>query len=208
MKLEIYLFVDPLSRRCYQHERAINELSKELNENISVHFVPLVNIKVLNQEHEITSGESLQELIFNTVLDYKAASFQGQKRGRNFLLTLQEKLFEESRSYCSELVEEVAEACHLDSEMFLDDRRSELARQTFRSDQQTANEMNVSEPSAVVFNNELGSEGVLIKDFDHDSLFKYCQSSIQESRRHFASLSAHSGCQIFNYPESNQLSQK
>ena len=50
------------------------------------------------------SGDALQlrnkvsQILYNAVLDYKAALFQGRKRGHNFLLNVQRQLYVEHKN--------------------------------------------------------------------------------------------------------------
>ncbi|GAY74048.1 putative uncharacterized protein [Lentilactobacillus kosonis] len=97
-------------------------------------------------------------------------------------MSLQEQLFVNQEKYCSELVKRTAEGQKLDLEMFNEDRNSTLVTETYHSDQVAAVNMNVTEPaSAVLFNTRLDDCGVVIRDFDYDSLLKYCQDSIKSA---------------------------
>lgn len=90
MVLEIYLFVDPLNRHCYDAEKTIERISQKLNKQISVRFVSMLNIQILR---DFSLNQKLSHLDHNlpydTILDFKAASFQGKKFGRHFLMDLQ-----------------------------------------------------------------------------------------------------------------------
>ena len=104
-------------------------------------------------------------------MDYKAALFQGRKRGRSFLLSLQQQLVNQNSNYTQNLGAQVAEKVHLDLEMFNEDRRSSLALKSFHDDQKMANEMGIEAPSsAVVFDTRNDDDGILINDFDYYTL--------------------------------------
>ncbi|AQW20590.1 dithiol-disulfide isomerase [Lentilactobacillus curieae] len=207
MILEIYLFVDPLNEHCYEAEKAVDQVSQKLNKQISVHFIPLLNIAVLNDNDNELKQRFGRTVPYDIILNYKAASFQGQRFGRRFLMNLQRRLLTENENYCSSLIHEIAEESGLDLEMFNEDCQSELAVQTYHSDQRTAAEMNVDEPaSAVLFNTEVDDSGILIRNFDYYSLLSFCQNSI-DSSDHFKELATEEEPEqkIVQYPDLHSL---
>lgn len=205
MVLEIYLFVDPLNRHCYDAEKTIERISQKLNKQISVRFVSMLNIQILR---DFSLNQKLSHLDHNlpydTILDFKAASFQGKKFGRHFLMDLQKELLVNEEPYTDELVYKLAEPNGLDLDMFKEDRRSQLAEKMFRSDQRVAHEMNVQTPlTTVLFNSAVDKSGILIKDFDYNSLFGFCAKSIS-SAEHFERISQKSAHpSTIPYPKSN-----
>lgn len=203
MVLEIYLFIDPLNRHCYDAEKTIDKISSKLKTSVSVRFVSMLNIKILNDvaaHREITNFN--HELPFNMVLDSKAASFQGKRFGRHFLMDLQRELLINAEDYSDDLVLGLAEQNGLDCDMFREDRRSQLAKKMFHTDQQMAHEMSVKDPStAVLFNSAVDNSGILIKDYDYQSLFSFCDRSIH-SAKHFEALTRQEKAnpRIIKYP--------
>ncbi|KRL20422.1 DsbA family protein [Lentilactobacillus kisonensis] len=187
--LEIYLFIDPLNRHCYDAEKVINKLSQKLKSNVSVRFLTMLNIRVVNDLATCTPEKAVDhELPFKVILDSKAASFQGKRFGRNFLMDLQHEILDNAEDYCDDLVLELAEKNGLDCDMFREDRRSNLAKKMFRADQRVANEMSVKTPaSTVLFNSAVDGNGLLIKDYDYNSLYNFCSRSIS-SAKHFEEL--------------------
>ncbi|EEI24082.1 DsbA family protein [Lentilactobacillus hilgardii] len=206
MVLEIYLFIDPLNRHCYDAEKTIDNISRKLNTKVSVRFISMLNIKILNQMAAKAGDQFDRKLPYNIVLDSKAASFQGKKLGRHFLMDLQRELLLNDRNYNDELVYGLAENNGLDCRMFEEDRRSSLAENMFKCDQRMVHEMSVDEPAtAVLFNSAVDNNGVLINDFDYNSMFKFCAQSIK-SVHHFEELikqhQNNQGATIL-YPQSN-----
>lgn len=206
MVLEIYLFIDPLNRHCYDAEKTIDNISKKLSNKVSVRFISMLNIKILNQMAARANGNFDHTLPYNIVLDSKAASFQGKKLGRRFLMDLQHEMLVNHQTYNNQLVYKLAENNGLDCEMFKENRRSELAENMFRCDQRMVHEMSVSDPAtAVLFNSAVDNNGVLIKDFDYNSLFSFCARSLK-SVTHFEELvrqhQNRQGATIL-YPQSN-----
>lgn len=187
--LEIYLFIDPLNRHCYNAEKMIDKISQKLKSKVSVRFLTMLNIKILNDLKSTNPASTFDhDLPFKMILDTKAASFQGKRYGREFLMDLQHEILDHNEDYRDELVFELAEKNGLDCDMFREDRRSELAKKCFRSDQRVANEMSVKVPaSTVLFNSAVDSNGLLIKDYDFNSLYRFCSRSL-DSAKHFEEL--------------------
>lgn len=55
-------------------------------------------------KNENVTINKVQKLYYRIILDYKAALFQGMKRGRNFLMYLQEELLFNNKQYSEELI--------------------------------------------------------------------------------------------------------
>ena len=205
MVLEIYLFVDPLNRHCYDAEKTIERISQKLNKQISVRFVTMLNIKIL---HDFTKNKQLSHLDpnlpYDTILDFKAASFQGKKFGRRFLMDLQKELLVNEEPYTDDLVYKLAERNGLDVDMFKEDRRSDLAEKMFHCDQRVVHEMEIDDPSTtVLFNSDVDDCGIRVKDFDYNSLFGFCAKSLG-SAAHFEEASRQPDKPItVQYPKSN-----
>ncbi len=167
--LEAYLFVDPLCRRCLQSEKVLLKLSKKIGNYFSYQLIPMLNLKILNQ----TDYDC--RLRYNLVLDYKAALFQGQKKGRSFLMMIQDEIITGHHRYNNQMVIMTAENVGLDLDMFRDDRRSKLAKDAFKHDQQLINKMKIKKPaSAVVFNYNDYNCGLLFNNINSSNLFSIC----------------------------------
>lgn len=149
--LELYLFINPLGNKCYEAEAQMLQLQEAFSEKIKYKFIPLINMHTINQTTTCPAKIECQSKdIYQAALDFKAACFQGNKRGRNFLMNLQRSIFIDKRSYSTELVKEIAALSNLDWEMFNEDRHSKLAMKSIKNDQILACEMNVSTPPTVI----------------------------------------------------------
>ncbi|KRM12577.1 dithiol-disulfide isomerase [Paucilactobacillus suebicus DSM 5007 = KCTC 3549] len=190
--------MNPLGTHCMRCEDDVLKLENELDGQIAYQFVPLLNMQTINNTleshklnlHDLTVRNNVSDTIFQIIMDYKAALFQGRKRGRSFLVNLQRLLVRNKLDYSRELGEEVAQEVKLDLEMFGEDRRSKLALQSFHDDQKMANEMGVHQPSsAVVFDTRNDSNGLLINNFDYYTLLDLYQKhglNISDSVQSFA----------------------
>ncbi|KRN28440.1 dithiol-disulfide isomerase [Lactobacillus selangorensis] len=181
--LEIFLFIDPIGRRCLDAERTLLKIVSESDEKIHYRFMPTLNLKVVNNDmigrsmdiHDLEQHNRTFQLMYRAILDIKAASFQGNKKGRQYLMALQEALTEQGKTYNDALVKELAKQVKLDRDMFLEDRQSDLAKQAFEKDQQLSCEMKITQaPSAVVFNyaKPASEYGLLVENCDSYPLMR------------------------------------
>ncbi|OTA83981.1 DsbA family protein [Limosilactobacillus reuteri] len=183
--LELHLFVNPLGMRCLRCEKDVLKIDRDLNTKISYQFVPLFNMKTIDNTlkyyhlnpHDLAIRQQVSKNLNQVILDYKAALFQGRKRGRHYLLQLQSALINQGLDYNDELINKIAHDSHLDLEMFFEDRQSQLAKQAFHQDQKIASDLGVSETAtAVVFNTEDSDYGLMIPNFDYNTLINAFKS--------------------------------
>lgn len=183
--LELHLFVNPLGMRCLRCEKDVLKIDRDLNTKISYQFVPLFNMKTIDNTlkyyhlnpHDLAIRQQVSKTLNQVILDYKAALFQGRKRGRHYLLQLQSALIKQGLDYNDELINKIAHDSHLDLEMFFEDRQSQLAKQAFHQDQKIASDLGVSETAtAVVFNTEDSDYGLMIPNFDYNTLINAFKS--------------------------------
>lgn len=180
--LEVYLFVNPLGIRCMQSERNIMRLADHLNSKVSFQFVPLLNQQIVEQaltsKHpSLAERNACFKTYYQAILAYKAALFQGRRKGRHFLLKLQTAIVHQQHPFSSELTLELAKACHLDLEMFQEDWASDLAKQAFQTDQKLAAEMKIQQDSsAVIFNCDVSQYGLLLNDVTYEALCDVCEN--------------------------------
>ncbi|WP_125704085.1 DsbA family protein [Lacticaseibacillus daqingensis] len=160
--LELFLFVNPISRRCRQAEAAVYRLVSELQSKITVHFIPVVNFQVIDQymqdaalDHQnLATRNQLFETAYQLSLDYKAAQFQGNKKARALLMAEQEMLDTTPHHYDAGFAARCLTALGLDREAFNADRAREAMHRCLTSDQGIAHEMGVTAvPSAVLIDN-------------------------------------------------------
>lgn len=179
--LEIHLFVNPLGSRCYRCENDVLRVDQELNTKVRYRFIPLFNMRTIQQTMQLyhlnpcstSDRQKVVNVLNHLIMDYMAASFQGRKRGRQFLLLMQDELICHQQDYSLALAKKVAQQAHLDLEMFLEDRQSDLAKRAHRQDQKIAAELGVTDTAtAVVFDSDNDQDGVLITNFDYQTLLQ------------------------------------
>ncbi|MFC4772250.1 DsbA family protein [Enterococcus hermanniensis] len=159
--IEIYLFVNPIGKRCLSIERRMIELIKAYDLKIQLRLIPIMNLNTISEfmnrigasEKDIKLRNDLSQEIHSAALDVKAAQLQGKKRGRDFLVELQEAVGQQKQKYSKKLALQLFTKIGGDVEMFLEDRHSAFVKEAFLADQQIANEMQItSHPSAVIYN--------------------------------------------------------
>lgn len=184
-------------------EHDVLKLDGKLDGNVSYQFIPLLNLQTITatlesyglNPHDLVLRNNASDTLFQIIMDYKAALFQGRKKGRSFLLQMQQHLVCEQNEYSAKLSIQIAKTVKLDTDMFVEDRSSKLAHQAFIADQKMANDMGVTKPSsAVVFDAERSDYGILIDNFDYQTLADICTHKTQElqkSAQEFADFYLH-----------------
>lgn len=174
--IEIYLFVNPIGKKCLSIERRIIDLIKTYDMKIQLRLIPIMNLQTISEfmtrlgasEKDIHLRTALSQEIHSAALDVKAAHLQGKKRGRDFLIELQKAVGEQKQPYSKKLAIQLFTKVGGDLEMFLEDRHSDFVQEAFLTDQQIAHEMKItSHPSTVIYNYSEGCHsGILIEGCD------------------------------------------
>ncbi|KRL03009.1 hypothetical protein FC81_GL000275 [Liquorilactobacillus capillatus DSM 19910] len=135
--------------------------------------IPLNDLRARNQ---------IFNNIYQASLDYKAASFQGKRCGRSYLLKLQKQIVDLGTDYSEDVAQATAQVSNLDCAMFNDDRHSSFTINSFKQDQQMAAEMNVHEhPTVVVYNLEGVDCGISFTGCDsYDLLKQLCTGQLND----------------------------
>lgn len=170
---EFYLFVNPLGMRCYHSEqeliRSINMINSKVDVNILTyhnheaiyHFLEQININHAN----LAQRNLYYNIVYKAAVAYKAASLQGKKLGRQFLIRLQELFNHNTEDFSEEMFSDIAKEIGLDLQIFLEDLNSDFVRQLFLKDQKIAREMQVQQtPALVIFQNQSEHDGILIRE--------------------------------------------
>lgn len=207
--IEIYLFINPIGSVCYEAEKQILELMAQENKKIQLRIIPLMNLKTIDDimkrknisACDIEYRNQLTKDIYGASLDFKAAQLQGKKRGREFLLKLQQAINIEGRTYSKELSKELfSQMSAGDLEMFLEDRESDFVKEAFISDQQVAREMGIKKhPSAVVYNYACDRDyGVLVEDCQTiDQIVELIQTTEEHGICHCEPKKAGNGAHLY-----------
>ncbi|MFL2117462.1 DsbA family protein [Marinilactibacillus psychrotolerans] len=156
--IELFLFINPLGTNSFDAEETVEAFSKEREEKVKISFIPLLNFnsvkkQLISEKNGLTSIENRNKMYtdsFNASLAFAAASMQGKKKARKFLMTLQKNIIENNNTFSKSLVLKSAQAAKLDIEMFEEDFNSDLVKTAFTKDQKLAQEMSVQDTLACV----------------------------------------------------------
>ncbi|MDO4903350.1 MAG: DsbA family protein [Limosilactobacillus sp.] len=195
---EIHLFVNPVGMRCYKCEQDVLRADENLDAKIDYQFVPIFSMQTIEDTLNIYGLDhrsmdvraSVSDIMYQVILDYKSALFQGKRRGHHYLLAMQKELLDKGWNYSSELAFRIAEESDLDTEMFMEDRHSALAKKAFEEDQAMTTSLGITETgTAVVYNSKEPEYGYIISSVDYESLMKsYNNLALQPEPKSFKSF--------------------
>lgn len=171
--IEFYAFINPMEQVSLDNIKNILTFIKTRPEKVNLHILPLLNLNSFNyymkKNHMPVNDLEVRNRLFSQTYDfclsYIAASMQGKKKGRNFLIHMLEALLEQNRTYSEALILEIAEQVKLDLPMFKEDKVSDFVQTTFKSDQKVARDMKVSSiPTTVMYNENVRDHGLLLEE--------------------------------------------
>lgn len=185
--IEIYLFVDPLGRRCNSARKIINQFSEDHIGKIKLRVIPIVNAKKVlgyarkNKQTKLDSfvdkNNRLSTNTYQACLAFHASTMQGKKAGHRFLTELQSAVVENDQPFSEDLVFDIVEELKaLDSEMFTEDYRSDLAKNIYQRNLRLAAEMKIIKtPSCVIIKNGAESEAIRVdQEIENELLHAIC----------------------------------
>lgn len=185
--IEIYLFVDPLGRRCNNARKVISKFRKDHIGEIRLRVIPIVNAKKVlkyakkNKQYIANSfvekNNKLSTNTYNACLAFHATTMQGKKVGYEFLAKLQSTVVENEEPFSENLVFDVAgKLDKLDLEMFKEDYDSDLTKKIYQRNLRLAAEMNINKtPSCVIIKNGVESDAIRVnKEIENELLHTIC----------------------------------
>lgn len=185
--IEVFLFVNPLGPTCFETEKMIESFSAERDEKVKVRFIPLLNFHTIGNKLKETENQTLSNRnqlytdSFHASLAFQAASMQGKKKGRKFLMVLQDKVINEGKEVTKELFAQIAELIKLDLEMFEEDFESDFSKSAFKKDQKLAQKMEIhSAPSCVLYSGNNDDHGYRVDtSITKQLLHGFCDEDLQ-----------------------------
>ncbi len=184
--IEIFLFLDPLGRRCNDARKIIKQFRLERPEKINLRVIPMVNSRRVygharkrSRENNVRFVDKNNQLLANTYnacLAIHASAMQGKKKSHEFLTALQEHVVEARIDFSNDLALQVAEEIGLDLEMFKEDFKSDLTKKVYRKNLRIASDMGVTNtPSTVVYKDGHLDEGVRLgEEMEREILHSIC----------------------------------
>ncbi|GEL14154.1 DsbA family protein [Lapidilactobacillus concavus] len=172
--LEIFMFVNPIGGVCLETERNIINSLDYHHQKARINVVPLTNLQIVNDYlerneldlHDLDLRNHITNVTYASLLDLKAASFQGKKKARAFILSLQKHINQQHEKYSDTLIKNVVTEVGLDSQTFWEDRNSQLVKDLCDADRQLASELGVKRtPSTMLvdYRHNVDGDGILIE---------------------------------------------
>lgn len=184
--IEIFLYLDPLGKRCNSARKTIRRFREERPELVKLRVIPMVNYRRVYGHTRKKIGEDRTSFVernnrystntYQACLAFHAASMQGKNRAHQFLTALQEKVVEAKIDFTENLIIEIAEEIGLDLESFTEDYESEFVRRMYKKSLNLAAEMKItSTPSAVVYKEGLHDEAFRLgEEIEREILHSIC----------------------------------
>lgn len=161
---EFYLFVNPLGSKSYYAEQEIGKAANMIAAKVDIHILTFHNQKIVTEfmedlgapVNDLKTRNHIYRTVYQASLAYKAASMQGKRKGRTFLMKMQQSIQGDFDLFSKEFVYDLVREVGLDLETFQEDFQSDFVRQLYLNDQKIAVDMQVNKtPSLVVFENNL-----------------------------------------------------
>ncbi|KRM16101.1 hypothetical protein FD31_GL000776 [Companilactobacillus nantensis DSM 16982] len=156
-------------------EQAFIDFTRKHDIDTQYHFVTNYNMATINDYmhlkgfkiSDIEERTTASQEVLEAAKLYKAASCQGNKKARNFLMNLQEQINVLNNPFDDTTIKRAINNSGLDYKSIMTDKESQCVVQGLKRDQQLSMEMKIQKaPTAVVF--DLDNEerpGMMINDF-------------------------------------------
>lgn len=184
--IEIFLFVDPLGKRCNNVRKIISNFRTERPEKIKLRVIPMVNFSKVYRHTRRQSATSQSSMVdqnnqfsnntYEACLAFHASAMQGKNMAHKFLTVLQEQVVDEGLPYSEELMYNIVKNIGLDVEMFTEDYKSEFTKKIYKKNLGLAADMKVkTTPSIVLFKDNNNDEAFrLNKKIESEMLHSIC----------------------------------
>ncbi|MER2174334.1 MAG: DsbA family protein [Carnobacterium sp.] len=172
-QVEIFLFINPISKASLMMEEEVIKFVNAYEEHTQMTIYPYHNTQTLYRYMK-KNGFSTETAVWNKLynesfhlsLAFIAATIQGKKKGREFLLAIQRKMIIQKRGLSKDLLIESAEQADLDLEMFLFDFHSPFVQHLFDLDQDVSSAMGATDtPSCLLVTTGEEKKATLIERF-------------------------------------------
>lgn len=178
---EFYLFVNPLGRNCYYSEQELIKAVGMISSSVDIHILTFHNQRIITDfmkqfdipTTDLVTRNHIYRTVYKASLAYKAASMQGKRKGRIFLMKMQKQVQGKIDRLSKEFVYDLAKDVGLDVDIFKEDMQSDFIRQLYLNDQKIAVDMQVKQtPSLVIFENTSDQSGYILDGkITTDSIF-------------------------------------
>lgn len=161
---EFYLFVNPLGIKSYYAEQELSKTVNMIAAKVDIHILTFHNQQIVTEfmEHlgapvnDLKTRNQIYRTVYQASLAYKAATMQGKRKGRIFLMKMQQTIQGNIDLFSKDFVYDLVREVGLDLETFQEDFQSDFVRKLYLNDQKIAVDMQVERtPSLVVFENSI-----------------------------------------------------
>lgn len=196
---EFYLFVNPLGRKCYVCEKELDKSINMISAKADLHILCYHNQYIVSEfmeqlgipKSDLTSRNHIYHLVYLASLAYKTASLQGKRKGRQFLMKMQNYIDCQLERFSEEFIFDLAKEVKLDLPTFIEDFHSDFTRQLVLKDQQIAIDMQIdSTPALIIFEHQIANNGILVQgSFTSQLILSEIDALIESNEQHCPSLS-------------------
>lgn len=176
--VEIYLFLDPFSEKCWSLHYYLKKLTLEYGRFFNVRVIISSRLSLVKKKPKEKTSDMCCPI--NTALAIKASELQGKRAGKIFLRKLQEKFFIEKMDISQlDILFECAMEAALDMREFERDIVSSTAQKAYQCDMRLTNEMDVDTlPTMVFFNQTVEEHGIKISGLHPYEIYEMVLSEI------------------------------
>lgn len=184
--IEIFLYLDPLGRRCNSARKIIKQFRTERPEKIKLRVIPMVNFKRVYGHTRKRTGDDRASFVernnkfstntYQACLAFHASAMQGKNKSHQFLAAMQREVVENRVDFTEDLIFEIAEEINLDMESFREDYDSELVRKIYRKNLKLASDMQITgTPSCVIYKDGMHEDAVRLgEEMEREILHTIC----------------------------------
>lgn len=168
--LDIYHFSNPFSPTCLKTEERLLYITPGLATRTRLRFIPLINPDTVTEyatHRAVLTAQptSLADTIFHVVCDYKAAQIEGNKKARNFLVQIQQRVTNQNLPYSEALSVATAQQVGLNTDDFLHNRVTDDTLAAVIADQKLAQTMLQRQEATIAIDDMLNHDMQLVTDF-------------------------------------------
>ena len=168
--LDIYHFSNPFSPICLKTEERLLYITPGLATRTHLRFIPLLNAETVAEyaAHRAVLTDqpnTLADTIFHVVCDYKAAQIEGNKKARNFLVQIQQRVTNQNLPYSEALAVATAAQVGLNPTDFLHNRLTEETLSPVIADQKLAQSLLPQQEAAIAIDDMVNHNLQVVTDF-------------------------------------------
>lgn len=171
---EIFFFINPIGIYCYDIEKKVQQTTAALDIDVCCHYIPVVTFATIQndvirrrQENQTLNSVSCYSIAIQRALqDYHALKIAyGNKKARNFLFILQQKLDHDENIFSNHLSRQIIKKMGLNFETVQKLRDSDYIKDSIQQDQKLIKQWHIKvTPTIIIFNeNQVNNSGVLLE---------------------------------------------